>query len=303
MGKSGVSREEVLWRGVAAAVEENVELMNGAIMDVEPQIKANFTNSIPREVKCLIHVEGRPHPKLNELQFDVEVDVKINQRLCDDCMKVRGGYFEAIIQIRGGRLTKQEEERILQFIENIEHEFSLSAIARVDNLKSGFDVYFSNKSRAKTVASRLVKAYGMSQKTSFKVVGRREGKSLQRIKILLALPPVIVGDIIKTKKGIIRVIRSAKSSFHGVNLYDGRRISIRYKDEYDYIDLSRRAKQYMVVARGKKSIQLMDLTNYQTIEVDQTDLTQDIQQGSNISAALIDGKLMILPNTNSLDDS
>ncbi|MBI2971222.1 MAG: hypothetical protein HYY37_02260 [Candidatus Aenigmarchaeota archaeon] len=95
------------------------------------------------------------------------IKVRLKKRTCERCIRIAGGYYEAVIQLRGN-----EPEKMLHKLEG-----SLPKGARIERIQGGYNVKFV----AKNEAERAIK--GLKQytiKRSFKLVGEKKGKSLIR---------------------------------------------------------------------------------------------------------------------------
>lgn len=92
--------------------------------------------------------------KVGDRQFKLErtVELRIDQVICDSCLKKKGRYYEAIIQLRGeGKL--EEEKRTL--FESLFTEDIVASLSDVVEVKEGVDYYFINKSSAKKLVSSV----------------------------------------------------------------------------------------------------------------------------------------------------
>ena len=93
-----------------------------------------------------------------------EITITMKKRKCDVCSKLLGGYYEAVIQLRGTRKDKLLKK--LKAFPNI----------RVEGKKEGYDVKFFSKKDANDAIGKL----GLKAKTSFKFVGTKKGKRIYR---------------------------------------------------------------------------------------------------------------------------
>jgi nonsense-mediated mRNA decay protein 3 len=111
---------------------------------------------------------------------NVEKEYSFNLRFkdttCPVCSRIAGGYYEAVIQLRGDR--RKVEEFLGFLMKNLQ---SRTPIVRVEPLKEWIDVYvFSSKE-----ALNFVKELGMSYKLSRKLHGVKQGKRIYRLTIAL----------------------------------------------------------------------------------------------------------------------
>ena len=99
------------------------------------------------------------------------VSVEVQDHICDNCGKAAGGYFEAIIQLRGdpGKITSMavKVEKLIQ---------RKSFIARFIEQKEGLDFYIGDKKAAEKVVDMIGEPFIRSEKLG----GMKEGKRVYR---------------------------------------------------------------------------------------------------------------------------
>ncbi len=95
-----------------------------------------------------------------------EVTVTIKKQKCDKCVKLSGGYYEAILQIRG-----READNILNNVNKILSE----VITSINKVKNGYDIKIMDKGEASKVTG-----LGRDIKKTYKLVGEKKGKRLIR---------------------------------------------------------------------------------------------------------------------------
>ncbi|MBI4162470.1 MAG: hypothetical protein HY513_02210, partial [Candidatus Aenigmarchaeota archaeon] len=98
-----------------------------------------------------------------------KIFISITDRMCQECIKLRGNYYEAVIQVRG-----EKKEKILRIL--MEH--MKGKITSIETLKEGYDVKIIDKKIASSVSQGLQKKYEV--KRSFKLAGKKKGKELYR---------------------------------------------------------------------------------------------------------------------------
>jgi nonsense-mediated mRNA decay protein 3 len=96
----------------------------------------------------------------------VEIILKINK--CENCSRVAGGYYEALLQIRG-----RNQEKALNRVKSLSGD-----IVRIKKTDHGYDVFFMDKKTAKRVAGSLKKTFII--KESFKFITTKGGKRIYR---------------------------------------------------------------------------------------------------------------------------
>lgn len=112
----------------------------------------------------------------SEAQVERKIPFKEAITICPDCSKIAGGYYEAIIQLRGN------EGKIKKYAKLLTKMLSRSTfISKVDEKKEGTDLYVG-KTRAvlDTLAELRVK-----RKITRKLAGTKHGKKFYRTTFLL----------------------------------------------------------------------------------------------------------------------
>jgi nonsense-mediated mRNA decay protein 3 len=110
--------------------------------------------------------------------------VVIRNNACPDCSRMAGGYFEAVLQMRGG-VGKSTIEKITKEIEG--YKDRLSFVGEVKRVQGGYDIYVGSKK----AAEKVVRGFGdaVEVKKSFKQAGfdRQAGKAQNRFYYLVRL--------------------------------------------------------------------------------------------------------------------
>ncbi len=106
-------------------------------------------------------------------QFFVEIliDIKFVKTMCSDCSRISGGYYEAIVQLRG---DGKRIERYKKMIERLLKRTTF--ISKIENAKGGIDIYSGNTKKTLIVLGQLGQRYIMTKK----LIGTREGKRIYR---------------------------------------------------------------------------------------------------------------------------
>lgn len=98
--------------------------------------------------------------------------------ICPECNRRAGGYYEAIVQLRGNPTRVEKYLKILD--SRIAHE---TFISKVVELKEGLDIYVGS---TKAVLA-IMKQLGLKHKTSFTLAGLRQGKRIYRTTFAIRL--------------------------------------------------------------------------------------------------------------------
>ncbi|MCX6777689.1 MAG: NMD3-related protein [Candidatus Micrarchaeota archaeon] len=100
------------------------------------------------------------------------IPLKLRDTTCTECSRKAGGYYEAIIQIRG-----EDEEKIKRMEQKISRLVSRSSfISKTNWIKEGVDLYAGSKRVAEHVISNL----GFKYSKSDKLAGVKDGRRIYR---------------------------------------------------------------------------------------------------------------------------
>lgn len=123
------------------------------------------------EGKALIDVVDLRGPQA--LATEKEVTLKYKKMTCESCYKRQGGYYEAVLQLRG------DDERILRFMERFIRyvESHGQFIAEMKKVDKGYDVYMSSKA----LASAYISERKLHANTSYTLSGLdKSGKKVYK---------------------------------------------------------------------------------------------------------------------------
>ncbi len=117
--------------------------------------------------------------KQDGLQIETNIHVKRVNLLCDTCARIRSGYFEAIVQIRG------EHEKVGRMAEALRTyvEKNGSFVTKVETKEHGLDVYIGSKK----AASAFLSSRRLKFKASYELNGMKQGRRLYRNTYFLTL--------------------------------------------------------------------------------------------------------------------
>jgi nonsense-mediated mRNA decay protein 3 len=157
-------KTENLEDAVKDVIKKNIITKND-IKNIEIKLKP-FGNKFSATVRCTGIIKPCKKMKTEEKK----ILVTISKKKCDNCVKVLGKYYEAVIQVRGDK-----KDAILQEIKKMISDSSLSGFKE---LVHGYDLFVIKKADANRIAKRLGERYEV--KRSFKFATEKKGKKLYR---------------------------------------------------------------------------------------------------------------------------
>ncbi|MBI4896495.1 MAG: hypothetical protein HY832_03010 [Candidatus Aenigmarchaeota archaeon] len=110
-------------------------------------------------------------PGVTELKTEEHViQIMLKSQLCEYCIKQRGGYYEALYQIRGPAAK--------EILEKAKKLLPKKSIVGIDEADKGYNVRIMSKKNAGAVVSKLKKVYTV--KASYKHVATKKGAMIFR---------------------------------------------------------------------------------------------------------------------------
>jgi NMD protein affecting ribosome stability and mRNA decay len=157
--KTGADYEKPSNKSIAAALEHEL-----GIKDCKLSVH-EFNLERRRAVVEFSCYEG-------QLVFTKQVKLKIEHKTCQSCYRIKSGYYEAVIQLRGREeLLRKTAGRLAAYMER--HGAFISKEERVRN---GYDIYVSDK----MAANAFFSYYRMNPKKSYELYGLKHGKKVYR---------------------------------------------------------------------------------------------------------------------------
>ena len=248
-------------------------------------------------IRCLIRVVARIHPKLNPVEDRREIIVVPKWTLCENCLKAKSGYYEAIIQIRAENRRISEEERML--IENKIEEIVSKGIVRpeaiteIEELNEGINLKLTSYREALKISKLLSKEFLASIKETYSTIGFRGGRERRKITILVKLPSFKVGDIVKYKGGTYKIMNIYHEKIYAYNLEDHKMIVLSQSERNRIKPVSYTRRYGMIISAKENLVQVMLMDNYQIIELDLRRRPDWLKEGMNVEVFKVKDKLYI----------
>ncbi len=141
---------------------------------------------------------GEADLRFRDLEATVPVRLKvlINHQSCPECSRRSGGYYAARIQLRGpadsargaARLYREQLGAAFQAVARESRRDIQDAISWREDLPEGVDIYLTDTVPARTLARAVKHRYGAAITESASLYGRKDGREVYRVTLLLRLP-------------------------------------------------------------------------------------------------------------------
>lgn len=128
------------------------------------------TKEVGSRVYTKILCEGYIKPLKTKVSQTEKSIVTMRKKKCDSCVKLSGGYYEAVLQVRG-----ENQERVMKKIQKFVRNEDITSVIK---LKEGYDVRLMHKGSAIKAVSWLRDFFTV--KASYKLVGEKKGDKLYR---------------------------------------------------------------------------------------------------------------------------
>ncbi|MFH1126589.1 MAG: NMD3-related protein [archaeon] len=186
--RCGRSNEKKKWVS-NPSIEVMIERVVGASVvkdkDVSVKIKyepfmINGKTVVPVTVLAEKNIDGRL------IEKGAVTNLVIVPQSCENCSRLSGGYYEAVIQIRA---PKNMQDQILILIKDKVNQYKdadmFSFITQVQASKDGTDVYLGSAKIAQKVEQETKRIYNVTTKITHSIQGVKDGKEIKRMTVLL----------------------------------------------------------------------------------------------------------------------
>ena len=208
----------------------------------------------------------------------LEKDIRKTKISCPVCSRITSSYYEAVVQFR----IPVNARKVL------DGEF----VTRTEKVPGGFDAYVTSAGYARKLGKDFSKK-GYIVKKSAKLVGKKNGEDLYRTFISIKSPGPQVGDYIRYKDKILRILELGKN-IRTKDMDQGTTLMVPPLHLKDAQILARQedVRKAMVSAIAPDHIQLMDDEDYKTFEV--SGRFPEIKEKSALEYVRIAGRVYIL---------
>lgn len=128
------------------------------------------TKQSHNRITATIECTGKIPPLKSPVTEKRTIHILLKRAKCANCIKLLGGYHEAIFQVRG-----EKTERILNKLRKL---VPGELIVDISKVRNGFDIKISDKKIAAIAVKELREYFEITE--SYKLVGEKNGKKLYR---------------------------------------------------------------------------------------------------------------------------
>lgn len=246
------------------------------------------------------------------IQFDLDVNgimttaedstiVRLKNGVCKRCSRQLGSYYEAIIQLRSGERSLDEDlrEEVVRYVTRSVSEMAKNNrdlfITKIQKAVGGVDFYLSSTSMGRSLTRELVDRYGADEKESASLVGQTaDGQDMYRVTFLVRLPGYHVGDIVQYNGKLHKLSTVTRNGGRVIDLSTFRDIPVKKSDLQDMkvVCKADEIPETTVVSVSEKEIQVLHPTNYSTVDVR---IPDDQEIGETVKVIESEEELFFVP--------
>ncbi|HEV2449891.1 MAG TPA: NMD3-related protein [Thermoplasmata archaeon] len=149
-------------------------------------------NRLAREIAGSVAVRFRGVEREVPLAFEVRIEAMT----CPDCSRKSGGFYTAIIQLRGPEGRRRLKPRLLREALRVRWDAAIplsraewrQALSWFEPLKEGWDFYLTDTVAARSLARWMRGRLGATLTESPSLWGRKDGREVYRVTFCLRLP-------------------------------------------------------------------------------------------------------------------
>lgn len=194
-----------------------------------------------------------------------KIEIRLKNSLCDTCSKIRGGYFEAVIQVRGEKHLKEREiEKADDIIYKKSGEKRTSFVTKREEKHGGVDYYIGDKHSAADIAKLLRELFHAEMTVSPSLVGMKEGKEVCRVIYSIRIPAYSKGSYVEIDGSVYKIEDIAKK-VRLLDLTTGRERHVYKKDMKKVMLVDAEEREAVVLSAKGKELHIMDPETFETI--------------------------------------
>jgi nonsense-mediated mRNA decay protein 3 len=267
----------------------------------DPEVSLSVRRKNATQYLVSVHLAGT----FGEIPAEEECTVAatVQRATCERCSRMAGNYYEAIVQVRGsaGSPASGELAESRKIAEAVTESCflrgdRLSFIQESKDVKGGIDLVVGSTQQGRSIARAISERFGGSTQESYKLVGMRDGKNVYRTSILVRLPRLKAGDLVRGRGTFLEVRGFEGKRTACTSLRDGTTVYLSLEDAEDALVIGNRssAERGVVVAGDRDVLEVMDPESYKTISASRPGLLE-ANPGDEVEFLRFRGDLILLP--------
>ncbi len=200
----------------------------------------------------------------NTITEEAVMEVSVVFEECISCSRIKGGYFEAVIQLRNTKFRLYED--VFARIRSLVEARKRIDISKHKKVRGGDDFYMTDTRGTIHIIDDLQKEFGGSVTISKKLFGmdRQTSKAKYRTYVSLRLPDVALGDIIEYDDEYYKIVSIKKDRMRCEHLMTGKMKNLKLSDRYR-IKITRDEYLNVVVTMKKPHTEVLDPETFESV--------------------------------------
>lgn len=226
------------------------------------------------------------------IREDGQINIKIKNSICEVCSRMKGGYFEAILQVRKENMEMTESEIKLsdEIVYGKASAYGGAYISKRERKHGGVDYYMGDKKIAASAARILNDAFRGETNISSSLIGVKDGREVYRNTYIVRIPEYSKNGYVEINDRVYRVFDM------------GKRIGLRDmasgEKKYFYRNEMSKAKvmdvdelEAIVLSKKENEIQILDPENYRTVVISKP---KEIETGEKVKIIKWKGRIYLV---------
>lgn len=209
-----------------------------------------------------------------EIAESCQIPVRLQRQACERCSRIAGKYFEGIVQIRrsGDPPEKADLDEVAEIAVSLAESGyrrgdPLSFIQEIKEVRGGIDIVVGSTQLARHIAKATVQRLGGGLKESAKIAGCRDGREIYRTTILVRLPRLRIGYVVRSIGRIYKVTGFDGRRTQVSSIEDGSisRLSPEEADNAEILGKKDTVERGIVIFVDDNSVEILDPVSYRTV--------------------------------------
>lgn len=220
-----------------------------------------------------------------------KIDIRTHKEMCQQCSRLKGGYFEAILQVRknGGTIAAEEVNIADDIVaRKVIEERGNYVSQRVEHL-TGVDYYIGDRGSAQMAAKTAKQAFNGTMDVSSSLVGRKDGQDVYRDTYIVRIPAYQRGSYVELDGRLYKVTDTGKR----VGLLDvrtGKRRPVYDEEMKDATVIDLEPQEAVVLWKRGREIQVLHPETYETVVLA---VPEDMHIGETVNVVIWKGRLYL----------
>lgn len=208
-----------------------------------------------------------------EVQAEARILTRTRRSVCDRCSKMFGGYYAAIIQLRGTDrdVSPEETKRAHKLVGDEMDRMRAGGhreafLTKSGAVPGGFDYYIGDIEAGRIIAKEVARKLGATVVETAKLSGRKEGTDIYRVTFLVRINLYTEGDFAAYGERLVQVISITRGRGVIVDLHNHKRDRAQEED-LERLGGPEILKEAVLVHQDKGNLQVLDPVTLKTVDL------------------------------------